>query len=235
MRAAASASAGPAPVALSAPSPNGIPAATAYGEHLRLVVGCALAARPELFSADERALARALMGATTTALDVLCRLCARVRQAMPIAAGADLARDAPAGWTLECATEIALTPAAAALARAALAVAFADPGADLTLFPRLALGRHPLPSASPCAQALAAWAVGGVEAAARPRGRAAAPRPRSPRARPSTPGSTPATRAPRSRRPRWRPPRWRRWRRARGRHGRCSAASSTRAKPGSRP
>jgi hypothetical protein len=174
MRAEESASAGAAAVASVAPAPIGIPAATAYGEHLRLVVTCALAARPQLFSADERALAQALPGATTAAQDVLGRLCARVRQSMPMVAGAELARDAPAGWTLDRATEIALAPAAAALVRAALAVAFADAGADLSLFPRLALGRHPLPSASPCALALAAWAVGGVEAAAsaaRPRGR----------------------------------------------------------------
>nr|MBA3685092.1 hypothetical protein [Planctomycetota bacterium] len=153
--------------------------ATAYGQHLGLVLGSAQRAAPDVFANDERACFDGYGRLSTAGRDLVARMVQR-RRPVPtagLAVSDDLLREAQASGWLEAATAepgpqqewwpgaaapstkfattiVATTPARR-LTRAALVIAFADPAAELAIFPRIALGQIAPSSGSPLAGALA--------------------------------------------------------------------------------
>ncbi|HYE07770.1 MAG TPA: VRR-NUC domain-containing protein [Planctomycetota bacterium] len=129
-------------------------AATDYGAQLRFTVAESLRWRPDLFSVEERRLTGALAALDGEAADLVARLLPRRRLPVPEeqlgAAPQAIEAAIAAGWIGRVAVSgqasfldartIAPTPAAAALHRAVLAVAFADEADDGSVLVRHALG-----------------------------------------------------------------------------------------------
>jgi hypothetical protein len=140
-----------------------VPAATAYGRHLLIVLRAAISSAPTLFHAEELELAARLAALPTAAADFVSRFAQRRVEAVPaarVAEGAGLDAAVASGWIQREEDVLRLAPAARSLCRAALLLAFADDRDDLSVFPRLGLERLALPERSPFGAALRAVAGG---------------------------------------------------------------------------